>query len=88
LVNLVKGIMTQFVSLYDAKTRLSALVDRASAGEEIVIAKNGVPFARLMPIEQRGERRKPANAMRIGYLADDFNAPDPRIEQMFGGDDS
>jgi hypothetical protein len=39
--------MSQFVSLCDAKTRLSALVDRAAAGEEIIIAKNGVPCARL-----------------------------------------
>jgi hypothetical protein len=33
-----------------------------------------------------GERRKPANAMRIEYLAADFDAADPRIDQMFGGD--
>jgi prevent-host-death family protein len=76
----------QFVSLYDAKTRLSALVDRAAAGEEIIIAKNGVPRARLVPIERAGELRKPANAMRIDYLAADFDASDPGIEQMFGGD--
>ena len=42
--------MPLFISLYDAKTRLSALVDQAAAGEEIVIAKNGVPCARLVPI--------------------------------------
>ncbi len=73
----------EFVSLYDAKTRLSALVDRASAGEEIVIAKNGIACARLVPIAQRGERRTPANAMRIEDVAADFDAPDPRIEQLF-----
>jgi prevent-host-death family protein len=78
--------MTQFVSLYDAKTRLSALVDRAASGEEIVIAKNGVPRARLVPIKSLGKRRKPANAMRIEHVAADFDAPDPRIEQMFGSD--
>jgi prevent-host-death family protein len=78
--------MSQFVSLYDAKTRLSALVDRAAAGEEIVIAKNGVPCARLMPIVQRGEPRKPANIMGIQYIAPDFDDPDPRIERMFGDD--
>jgi prevent-host-death family protein len=77
--------MTQFVSLYDAKTRLSALVDRAAAGEEVVIANNGVPCARLVPIQQRGEPRKPANIMRIRYIAPDFDDADPRIEQMFGG---
>ena len=79
--------MNHFVSLYDAKTRLSALVDRAAAGEEIVIAKNGVPMARLMPIAVRGERRVPANAMRIKYIAPDFDDPDPEIERMFAGDD-
>jgi prevent-host-death family protein len=77
--------MSQFVSLYDAKSHLSALVDRAAAGEEIVISKNGVPCARLMPILQRGEPRKPADIMRIRHIADDFDDPDPRIEQMFGG---
>jgi prevent-host-death family protein len=78
--------MNQIVSLYDAKTRLSALVDRAAAGEEIVIAKNGVPCARLVPIQQRGDPRKPANAMQIAFVAPDFDDLDPRIEVMFGGD--
>jgi prevent-host-death family protein len=38
------------VSLYNAKTHLSSLVDRAAAGEEIVIAKNGIPRAKLVPL--------------------------------------
>lgn len=79
--------MNHFVSLYEAKTQLSALVDRAAAGEEVVISKNGIPRARLMPIEQHGEPRKSANAMGIAHLAEDFDAPDPRIDQMFGGGD-
>jgi prevent-host-death family protein len=78
--------MNHFVSLYDPKTRLSALVDRAAAGEEIVIAKNGVPMARLMPIAFRGEHRVPANAMRITYIAPDFDEPDPKIERMFASE--
>jgi prevent-host-death family protein len=77
--------MTQFVSLYEAKTGLSALVDRVAAGEEIVIAKNGIPCARLVPIAFRGEPRKPANAMRIDYIAPDFDAPDPEIARLFAG---
>jgi prevent-host-death family protein len=86
LVNLVKNnIVSRFVSLYEAKTHLSSLVDRAAAGEEIVIAKNGIPCARLMPIQQRGEARRPANGMRIEYIATDFDDPDPRIGAMFGG---
>ena len=38
------------VNLYEAKTQLSGLVDRAAGGEEIVIAKAGRPLARLMPL--------------------------------------
>ena len=37
------------VSLYEAKSQLSALVEAASSGQEIVIAKNGKPKARLVP---------------------------------------
>jgi prevent-host-death family protein len=39
-------------NLYEAKTNLSRLVERAAAGEEIVIAKAGRPLARLMPLAQ------------------------------------
>lgn len=42
--------MGNAINLYLAKTQLSALVDRAAAGEEIVIAKNGRPMARLVPL--------------------------------------
>jgi prevent-host-death family protein len=38
------------VNLYEAKTQLSSLVERAAKGEEIVIAKAGKPMARLSPI--------------------------------------
>ena len=78
--------MPQFISLYDAKTKLSSLVDRAAAGEEIVIAKNGVPRARLGPIVSSGQRRTPANAMQIEYVAPDFDAPDPGTERLFAGE--
>jgi prevent-host-death family protein len=77
--------VTQFVSLYEAKTHLSGLVDRAAAGEEIVIAKSGVPHARLVPTAYRGEPRKPANAMRVRRIVADFDAPDPAIERLFEG---
>lgn len=78
--------MPPFITLYDAKTHLSSLVDRAAAGEEIVIAKNGVPQARLVPLASRGEQRRPARAMRIRRIAADFDAPDPAIAAMFNGD--
>ena len=39
------------IKLADAKAHLSALVDRAEAGESIVITRHGKPAARLVPIE-------------------------------------
>ena len=75
--------MSESVSLYEAKTHLSSLVDRVAEGEEIIITKHGVPYAQLAPITRRGKPRKPANAMHIGHIAEDFDAPDPRIESLF-----
>jgi prevent-host-death family protein len=77
--------MTHFVSLQDAKSELSALVDRAGQGEEVIITNNGVPCARLMPIPPHGAARKPACVMGITHIADDFDEPDPRIAEIFAG---
>jgi prevent-host-death family protein len=78
--------MPLFINLCDAKTNLSSLVDRAAAGEEIVITRNGVPCARLVPIESREQRRTSANAMKIEYIAADFDAADAEIERLFSCD--
>ena len=75
--------MTDFVSLYDAKTHLSHLVDRAAAGEEIVITKNGVPLAKLVAVPSARARRRPTNALGITYISDDFDAPMPELERLF-----
>ena len=48
--------MGDTVNLYDAKTQLSRLVDRAAAGEDIIIARAGKPIVRLVPIEPVGPR--------------------------------
>jgi prevent-host-death family protein len=47
------------VNIHEAKTHLSRLVDRAAAGEEIVIAKAGVPVAKLGPVVPVRPTRKP-----------------------------
>jgi prevent-host-death family protein len=39
------------VNVHEAKTKLSQLLERAHAGEEIIIAKSGKPYARLVPLE-------------------------------------
>jgi prevent-host-death family protein len=82
--------MAKVMSLYDAKTNLSALVEEAAAGEEIVIAKNGKPRARLiaLPAEQRPA---PIFGLYKGqvHIADDFDAPWPEeIRRALEGEDS
>ncbi|MGH7678483.1 MAG: type II toxin-antitoxin system Phd/YefM family antitoxin [Gemmatimonadaceae bacterium] len=47
------------VSLYEAKTHLSSLVERAARGEEIVIAKSGKPRAVLVPVTDVRPQRVP-----------------------------
>jgi prevent-host-death family protein len=39
-------------NVHEAKTHLSRLLDRAHAGEEVIIAKDGVPYARLVPLSE------------------------------------
>ena len=77
--------MPAVINLYDAKTQLSALVDRAAAGEEIIIAKNGKPRARLVPLAP-GAWRTPSGTMGITYIAEDFDEFDPEIAKLFNGD--
>ena len=72
-------------NLYDAKTSLSQLVDRAAAGEEIVIAKAGRPLARLVPLESSGVPRRPGAWAGQVWIADDFDAPlPPELAAAFG----
>ncbi len=72
------------VNIQEAKTHLSRLVEKAASGENVVIAKAGKPVAVLSAWQ-------PETATRIGggwsgrvWIADDFNAPSPVIEEMFG----
>lgn len=77
--------MLRTINLYEAKTRLSTLVDEAAAGEEIIIAKNGVPKARLVPAATVSERRKPSGLLKFTYVADDFDEVDPELVKLFEG---
>lgn len=67
------------VNIYEAKSRLSALLDMAHAGEEIVIARAGRPVARLVPMaasagNRSGVRFGGIDARRL-KLSVDFHAP-------------
>jgi prevent-host-death family protein len=70
------------VNLYEAKTQLSSLVERAAKGEEIVIAKAGKPLAKLVPLATTDEgpkvfRKFGQNLLGITFLSDDWEKDIP-----------
>ena len=79
------------VSLYDAKTHLSELGDRAAAGEEIVVTKHGKPKFKLVPVVKRTQRPMPGSVdlgltakEKASMAAIDWFEPDEEIERLFG----
>lgn len=64
------------VNIHEAKTHLSRLVEEAAEGTEIVIAKNGVPRAKLVPLTAPRPLKFGVLKGKIRY-PDDFNAPLP-----------
>jgi prevent-host-death family protein len=74
------------VNIFQAKTQLSKLIEQVETGQEdeIIIARNGRPVARLAPLEPK---RK---GLRIGIAKGEFEVPDdidganPVIARMFG----
>lgn len=75
------------VNIHAAKTHLSRLLKRVSEGEEIVIARAGVPVARMVRAEATGARRPLGMDKDSIVIADDFDAPlpDDLMAQFFGG---
>ncbi len=67
---------TQF-NLYEAKTQLSSLVERAAKGEDIVIAKSGKPLVKMVPVDSAvvSARVFGRNLLGVTHLAEDFDAP-------------
>ncbi len=77
------------IGLYDAKTRLSELVDEAAAGRAFTISKSGKPMARLVPLLEPDTRklRKPGGGKGRGWISKDFDAPLPAdVLRLFTGD--
>ncbi len=65
------------VNVHEAKTHLSRLLDRAHAGEEIIIAKSGQPYARLMPLTGRQPKRESGTLRGLVELTEAFFEPLP-----------
>jgi prevent-host-death family protein len=75
------------VNIHAAKTHFSRLLQRVAEGEEIVIARAGVPVARMVRAETAGAKRPLGMDKDSIVIADDFDAPlpDDLMAQFFGG---
>jgi prevent-host-death family protein len=68
----------EIVNIYKAKTQLSRLVDLASSGTDVVIARSGKPVARLTSLNNKEKRKYSLGLLEgKGWIADDFDAPLP-----------
>ena len=79
--------MSESVNVYQAKTHLSQLLDRAAAGEEIIIARAGRPVARLVALADSSSRRRAPGAWRGRVsISDDFDELPAEIDSAFRGE--
>ena len=68
------------VTIHAAKTTLSQLIERAHAGEEVVIARGDVPVARLIPIVGDAPKRRPGTLRGVVKVPKSFFEPLPADE--------
>jgi prevent-host-death family protein len=76
------------INIHQAKTHFSRLLQRVAAGEEVTIARAGVPVARLVAVEPKKPKARPLGFARGEvWVANDFDAPlpDELRAQFYGG---
>jgi len=78
--------VSESVNVYEAKTHLSQLLDRAAAGEEIIIARAGRPIARLVALAEPPVRRVPGGWRGKVRMAADFDELPDEIGAAFRGE--
>lgn len=71
------------VNVHEAKTHLSRLLERVAMGEEVVIAKAGIPIAKLVPLKNTPKKRVFGCAKGDFTVPEDFDKSDPDIEDLF-----
>ncbi len=62
-----------YVNIAEAKARLSELVERAATGQDVLIAKDHRPVARITAIERSKSPRRPGSAKGQVWIAPDFD---------------
>lgn len=79
--------MSAPINVYEAKTQLSRLIDRALSGDEVVISRAGKPLVRLVPVEVVEQpRRQPGSARGQIRMADDFEDLPEELAAAFRGE--
>lgn len=75
------------VNIYEAKTRLSQLVEEAASGQDVIIARAGRPVARLTRLARPSPKRRLGLLDGRFRIPDDFNRPLPEdVVRAFEGD--
>lgn len=70
--------MSTIVNVHDAKTHFSRLLEQAHGGQEIILAKAGKPYARLVPLAPETGKRRPGRL--AGRIGKEFFEPLPEDE--------
>ena len=73
------------VNVQEAKTHLSRLLEEAAAGEDIVIAKAGKPYVRLVPCLPEQSPRPLGGWEGKVWIADDFDETPEEVIRLFEG---
>jgi prevent-host-death family protein len=76
--------VSEVVTVTEAKTQLSRLIERAAGGEEIVIRRGRRPVAKLVGYPAQHEPRKLGDLHGQIWISEDFDEPDEEIERLFG----
>ena len=76
--------MSEVVNMHQAKTTLSRLVERALAGEEVIIGRNGKPLVRLVPVPITHAPRVPGRSKGRVWISPDFEFTDAEIDDFEG----
>jgi prevent-host-death family protein len=72
------------VTVTEAKTQLSNLIERVTDGEEIIIRRGQRPVAKIIAYTPQSKPRKPGGLEGQIWMSEDFDAPDEEIERLFG----
>lgn len=70
------------MNIYEAKNQLSKLIALAEAGEDVIIARNGEPAVRLVPVGKLPPREL-GHFKGLFTVPDDFDDEDPELEALF-----